>query len=184
MIAAADFERIQKQLFKCLRPVFSDVQVQIGENIHYQGVNVVVTSREFVGLLAEQRFHHVVRAIPKTLYEEHLQRGVVWFELTPDEAGIDLMRMPRASDIENDAAAIEKSLNAVDFFESMRDYFAKEPERASLLRFDGVREILNRAGFNEQETERACLYLIAKDAFCDAHVMTDLVPKHLSESAA
>jgi len=184
MIPAADYERIQNQLAECLKTVFDDVQVQIGDQIHYKGTNVVVTSRHFDGLLAEQRFHHVVRAVPKDLYEEYLQRGVVWFELTPDEAGIDLMRMARAVDVKNQAAAIEKSLGEINFFQSIRDYFAKEPERASLLRFEAVREVLKQAGFNEQEIERACLYLILQDAFCDAHVLTDLVPKHASGSAA
>lgn len=184
MIAPKDYERIQQQLTSTLATIFDDVSVKIGENIHYKGLNVVVTSRHFAGLMAEQRFHHVVRAIPKDLYEDYLRRGVVWFELTPEEAGIDLMRMPRASDVKNDAATIEKGLREINFFAKVHEYFSSEPERASLTRFEGTKAILAEAKFNDREIERACLYLILQGAFCDAHVLTDLVPKHVSESAA
>ena len=84
MIHKKDHKKIEKALAGFLSGRFRDLAVQIGKDIHYRGVNVVLTSPDYQGLLPEQRFHHVVQCIPPDFYEEHLRSGVVWFELTPD----------------------------------------------------------------------------------------------------
>lgn len=184
MIKRGDYDRIKTQLVGYLQPVFDDVAVEVGDNIHYQGTNVVVTSRHFTGLLAEQRFHHVVRAIPEDLYNNELRKGVVWFELAPGETGMDLMRMPRAADIREKDGAIEARLRKAGFFSALLEHFKKTKEQASLMRFDASRGALAEVGLSKSEIEEVCLFLIGRGAYCDAHVVKDVAPKFLSESAA
>ncbi len=184
MLAKKDFQRVQQSLQNHLRERFEDAEVTIGENIHYKGVNVVVTSAAFKGLLAEQRFHHVGRAIPKDFYEEHLQRGVVWFELAPGETGQDLMKMPRSSDVKNKQDEIKRRLHKAKFFEKLQAKFASNRQSASVTDFSATRQLLKEAGLNEQEITDACLFLMLNTAYSDAQVLVDLSPKMSAESAA
>ncbi len=184
MIRPNEFQQIQTQLVAYLRPIFDDVAVEIGDGIHYKGTNIVVTSRHFTGLLAEQRFHHVVRAIPEDLYNNQLRKGIVWFELSPGESGKDLMKMARAVDIRDKEAAIEARLRKAGFFSALQARFGKKKDGASVMRFDATREVLAECGIAKSEIENACLFLIARGAYCDAHVLNDLAPKFQSESAA
>lgn len=184
MIAKNKYAVVGRELQEYLRQRFDDVTVQIGDDIHYKGTNVVVTSRAFEGLLAEQRFHHVVRALPKEFYEEHFRSGAVWFELTPDETGMDLMKMPRASDIANDADQIKGRLEDAGFSVKIREVFGAEPQRASITHFEATRRILSDGGWSEDEVTQACLFMILQGAYCDAHVLTDVLPKLTSGHAA
>ncbi|HPF37065.1 MAG TPA: hypothetical protein P5081_19610 [Phycisphaerae bacterium] len=184
MMKKSDFKRIQTQLVAYLKPVFDDVTVEVGENIHYKGVNIVVTSKQFTGLLAEQRFHHVVRAIPEDLYNNELRKGIVWFELAPSETGMDLMKMARAIDIRDKEAALESKLRDAGFFSALRTHFEENSGAPSIMRFDATRQTLSACGLSDSEVEEACLFLISRGAYCDAHVLKDLAPQFLSESAA
>lgn len=183
MIRPGDYDRIQTQLVAFLTPVFDDVAVQVGDNIHYKGTNIVVTSKHFTGLLAEQRFHHVVRAIPEDLYNDDLRKGVVWFELAPGETGMDLMRMPRAVDVREKDGTIEAKLRDAGFFQALKAHLKKQ-EAASVMRFDATRKVLADCGITGDAADEACLFLIGRGAYCDAHVIKDVAPQFLSESAA
>ena len=157
MIPAGEYQKFQTLLCGYLKPVFDDVAVEIGDNLHYRGTNIVVTSQHFTGLLAEQRFHHVVRALPEDLYNDHLRRGVVWFELAPGETGMDLMQMPRADDVRKDEHLIESRLRDVGFFKALRARAASLAQPMSAMRFDETRRVLAECGFEGSEIERACL---------------------------
>lgn len=184
MIESHEYQKIQSQLVGYLTPVFDDVSVEIGDGLHYEGTNIVVTSKHFTGLLAEQRFHHVVRALPENLYNDRLRRGVVWFELAPGETGMDLMQMPRADDVRKDEGIIEARLRDAGFFSKLHSSIKKSDDPPSVMRFDAARKQLVKCGFEGSEVERACLFFIGHGAFCDAHVVNDLASKYLSESAA
>lgn len=177
MIAKEEYAVVGRELQEYLRQRFDDVAVQIGDDIHYKGTNVVVTSRAFEGLLAEQRFHHVVRALPKEFYEEHFPGGAVWFELAPGETGKDLMKMLRAGDVADDADRIRGRLEDAGFPAKIREVFEAEPQRASITHFNATRRVLCEAGWSEDEVTGACLFMILQGAYCDAHVLTDVLPK-------
>lgn len=184
MIPQKEYKRIRRELQEYLEPRFEDVVVQIGDNIHYKGTNVVVTSGAFAGLLAEQRFHHVVRAVPKEFYENYLRQGVVWFELAPGETGRDLMKMPRASDVAEDEIAIRKQLEKIEFFSKFKSKVGPSPQQLSDTHFTLTREILTEAGLNETKIDRVCLFMILHGAFCDAHVLTEVLPLFATDHAA
>jgi hypothetical protein len=184
MIQKQDVDSVRRRLQDCLELRFEDVDVQIGEGIHYKGMNVVVTSRAFEGLLAEQRFHHLVRAIPQAFYEQYFQGGIVWFELVPGETGLDRMKMARAVDVAGQEADIRRRLTDVGFVAAFRERFAADPQQASVTRFDATHEVLIAAGLDADEIERCCLFMILQGAYCDAHVLTDVLPKLASEDAA
>ena len=184
MIAKKNYAVVGRELQEHLRQRFDDATVQIGDDIHYKGTNVVVTSRAFEGLLAEQRFHHVVRAMPKEFYEEHFRSGAVWFELTPGETGMDLMKMPRASDIEDDADRIRDLLENAGFSAKIREVFKAESQRASITHFAATRRILSEVGWSEDEVAQGCLFMVLQGAYCDAHVLADVLPKLTSGHAA
>ena len=183
-IAKKDYAVIGCELQDFLRQRFDDVTVQIGDDIHFKGTNVVVTSRAFDGLLAEQRFHHVVRALPKEYYEEHFRGGAVWFELAPGETGKDLMKMPRAGDVADDAERIRDRLAEAGFPAKIREVFKAEPQRASITHFDATRRVLSDAGWTDDEVTVACLFMVLQGAYCDAHVLADVLPKLTSGDTA
>lgn len=184
MIEREDYGKVQVQLQSFLAERFDEVAVQIGDDVHYPGTNVVVTSPSFAGLLPEQRFSHVVRAIPLGFYEQYLRGGVVWFELAPGERAGDLMKMPRSEDIAEEEEDIFERLVAICFFEELQARFCAGPREASKDDFRLSREVLVGAGLEKGEVTRACLFFIRQGAYCDAQVLVDLVPKLAAEYAA
>lgn len=162
-----DYAAIARQLREHLVGRFADVTVEIGDDIHYKGVNIVVTTRVFEGLLPEQRYHHVVHAVPPDLYEKHLRSGVVWFELAPGQTGREYMKMPRSEDVADDAAKIEARLAKAGFFER----FAEAVDEAGELSRDDfvlAKRLLAESGAKTDEVQRATLYFVLRGAFCDA----------------
>ena len=184
MIDKKDYRKIQVQLQAVLAERFDDVTVQIGDDIHYRGTNVVVTSPAFEGLLPEQRFHHAVRAIPSDLYDQYLRHGVVWFELTPTETGLDIMRMPRSDDIAGQEDAILERLIATRFRDRFQATLGAAPLDLSIDDFILSRRLLFDTGFSEQDVTRACLFFIRAGAFCDAQVLADVLPTLTSDHVA
>jgi len=183
MIAKQDYARIQEQLLTYLYERFDDVMVQIGDDIHYPGTNIVVISPAFEGLLNEQRYHHIVRAVPLDFYEQYLRRGVVWFELAPGESATEYMRRPRSEDIAPRAHEIHKRLMGSGFFDRFQAAVG-DGGCASADDFTVVRQVLKDAGAGPDEIEDMCLFFIRHGAFCDVHVFADVMPKLTGENAA
>ncbi len=156
---------------------FDDVSVRIGDGIHYKGMNVIVTCPAFAGLLAEQRYHHIVRAIPADFYERFLRQGVVWFELAPGESASAYVKMPRSEDIGADEELIARRLKAVEFFKRIQTALGSRPGSASADDFIVTKRLLAESGLDEKGVTQACLYLIRQGAYCDAQVLADVVPK-------
>ena len=170
MIQKKDYKKIERALADFLSGRFGAPAVQIGEDIHYRGVNVVVTSPDFGGLLPEQRFHHVVQCIPPDFYEEHLRDGVVWFELAPGESGMDLMKMPRSEDIAGEEDAIRRRLEQIGFFEKLERAAGPgtDPSRHD---FVITRRILADAGLSDDDNVKMRLHFIRLGASCDAELL-------------
>jgi hypothetical protein len=138
----------------------------------------------FAGWLPEQRFHHVVRAIPPEFYEQYLRQGVVWFELAPQESAVAYMKMPRSEDIAPEESLIERRLKAVDFFKRIQTMQGARPGSASADDFVITKRMLVESGLDEKGVTQACLYLIRLGAYCDAQVLADVVPKLAAGPAA
>lgn len=170
MIEQKDYKKIQAQLREFLVAAFPDVDVRIGDDIHYRGTNVVVTTSRFDGLLPEQRYHHVVHAVPADFYESYLRGGVVWFELAPGETGKAYMGMPRSRDAADRAEAIASRLGAIGFFDQFRARQAASGAPASEGDFVEARRILGKAGCKEDEILEIFLYFLLQGAFCDAEL--------------
>lgn len=174
MIAKQDYRQVQDQLQAFLDEQFEEVSVQIGDGIHYRGTNVVVTSPRFKGLLPEQRFYLVARAIPTDFYEQHLRGGCVWFELAPGETGKDLMKMPRSGDIVAEEAAIGRKLTKLGFFNKLPAALRAQGSGASEDDFSLSRRVLSKAGLDDAEVTQACLYFILQGAYSDRQVLTEV----------
>ncbi len=177
MIPKKDYDKIAGQLQEHLAAAFPDVTVRIGDEIHYRGTNVVITSEIFRGLLPEQRFHHVVRAIPQPFYDKYFKGGVVWFELAPGESGKALMKMPRSEDGVADAPAIAAMLKKKDFAGRLRALADKKPEKLSAVGFDASREVLKKAKVVAADLQKSELFFILNGGYCDVQVLADVLPK-------
>lgn len=177
MIAQEDYSKIERQIQKYLSARFEDVSVRVGDDIHYKGTNVIITSSHFVGWLPEQRFHHIVRELPQEFYEQYLRSGMVWFELAPGESPRQYMEMPRSEDITDDDPRIAAKLARLGFARKLRKAVAEDGDDASPDDFDLTREVLEQMELSEAEIERVLLFLIGRGAFCDAHVMADVLPQ-------
>ena len=70
------------------------------------------------------------------------------------------------------------------FQAKFREIFEAEPQRASITHFSATRRILSEAGWSEDEVTRACLFMVLQGAYCDAHVLSDVLPKLTSGHAA
>ncbi len=183
MIEPNEYDRVGQELQRLLKPHFPDVEVKVGDDLHYKGTNVVVTSALFEGLLAEQRFHHVVRALPEHFYETHLKTHVVWFELTPTETGADLMRMPRSTDVVADQGAIRSRIDGAGFYTGFLRALAERSQPPSAFHFELTRQALAECGLSPPEITRACLFMILHGAYCDAQVQTEILPKFSPQHA-
>lgn len=184
MIQSRDYSRVAKNLESHLAPAFADVRVEVGDNIHYRGTNVVVTSSAFEGWLPEQRFHHVVRAIPPEFYEKFLRRGIVWFELTPGEDPKSYMRMPRSEDVAGDSDKIANMLRRAKFTERLVATLGPHPGDASPVDFKTARRVLHEAGWKAEDIRRACLFFILHGAYGDTQVLTEVVPMLMQPTAS
>ena len=183
MIPLKQHAQVAAALEEHLAERFDGVTVRIGENIHYKGTNVVITCPAFAAWLPEQRFHHVVRAIPADFYERHLRQGVVWFELAPGESAAAYMKMPRSEDIEADEAHIGRRLKAIDFYARLQAALNGRSGIPSADDFVATKRLLAESGLDEHGVTQCCLYLIRQGAYCDAQVLADVVPKMVVEPA-
>lgn len=178
---------IQKKLQSAMSSVFTQARVQVGHDIHFKGCNIVITSPDFAGLLPEQRFHHVVRAIPADLYES-LRSGFVWFELAPGEPAVNYMKMPRSDDISAHEGEMLKTLAAIKFFKKFEAKLRESKSAPSKLDFILGKQVLSEAGLSPNEVIRACLFFIKHGGHSDAqvfsHVMEELAGAHGEESPA
>lgn len=185
MIPKKDYPQIQSALQAALQESFAEVAVQVGDDIHYPGTNVVITSPDFAGLYPEQRFHHVVRVLPAELYET-LRGNVVWFELAPGESAIHYMKMPRSEDIVGQEMGILKRLTEVKFFKQFEAKLMAKRQAPSPLDFIMAKQILADAGLSPEEIKRACLFFIRHGGYSDvqvfSNVMEELAGSHTDES--
>jgi hypothetical protein len=172
MIAKKDYRQIQDQLQGFLAGQLDGVSVQVGDDIHYRGTNIVVTSPRFAGLLPQQRFYFVMRAIPADFYEKHLHGGCVWFELAPGETGRDLMKMPRSEDVAGEDEAIRARLEEIGFFEKLGAAIRSAKAGAAHDSFAIARRVLGKLGMGEEEMTRACLFFMLHGAYVDAQILT------------
>lgn len=175
MIRKKDYAAVAKQLREHLVKRFDDVDVQIGEDIHYKGVNVVITTRVFDGLLPEQRYHHVVHSLPPEFYEKHLRGGVVWFELAPNQAARDYMKMPRSEDVAAKASRIEKRLADAGFNDRFASATAGRADTLSHDDFVVAKRLLAELGLSKPEIQEAALFFILRGLFCDADLAKESV---------
>lgn len=178
-----DYKRLAAELQGFLEERFDDVRVEIGDDIHWRGTNVVITSPNFAGLLPEQRYHHVVRAIPPDFYEAHLRRGIVWFELAPDEPAKSYMKLPRSEDIAKQEDEIAELLAEKNFVGRMVAALGPHPADASGDDFKVAKRVLKEARLAPDDITRACLFFMHRGAFCDVQLMKDVLPK-MTEATA
>jgi hypothetical protein len=187
VILKKDYPEIQARLQAALGESLERVTVQVGDNIHYPGTNIVITAPVFAGLLPEQRFHHVVRALPADLYEA-LRSDVVWFELAPDESAAAYMRMPRSDDIGGQETAILKRLTGARFFKKFEARLMAKREAPSRLDFVMARQILAEDGMTPDEIVQACLFFIRHGGYSDAqvfsNVMEELAGSHTEQAGS
>ena len=66
----------------------------------------------------------------------------------------------------------------------MRAAFKDKPQEASIDDLAVSKDILARAGLDERDVTRACLFLIRHGGFCDAQVLADVLPKLAEGQAA
>ncbi len=177
MIAQKDYGKIESELQSYLSARFDDVSVRVGDGIHYKGTNIVITSSRFAEWLPEQRYHHVVREIPLDFYNRHLREGIVWFELAPGESAQEYMRRPRSEDVAKEVAKITDLLLRVNFAERLNKTLGDRPDDASPDDFLETRKTLLAAGLDADQVQKVCLLFIHRGAFCDAHVVTDVLPR-------
>jgi hypothetical protein len=174
MIPPAQHEALAEQVQSALAPRIPDVAVRIGPDIHYDGLNVVITAPAFQGLLPEQRFHHVARNLPADLYEQ-LRGRVVWFELAPGESAQSVMKMPRSEDIAAGESDILKRLTAERFFKKLEKSILTARKGASQWDFVEAKRLLADAGWSPDDVTRACLFFIRHGGVCDAHILTHVM---------
>jgi len=184
MIPKHEYERLRRKLESALERQLEDAQVQISDDLHYRGTNLVITSKQFRGLLPEQRYYLAVRAIPSDLYERYLRGGVVWFELAPGESGREYMRMPRSDDVEAQVPALYRRLNQIRFFQTLQRTLEERPADISTEDLSWTRQILIDAGVRGEELTRCLLFFIRHGGFTDALVVADVIPELAGEHAA
>jgi hypothetical protein len=126
-------------------------------------------------LLPEQRFRHVLAAIPQDYHKKHLQ-GAVWFELAPGETEDDLLKAPRSEDLADREAAIAGELFACGFFEALAKEMGESPIESCTGRFAACHKALEGTGITGDAQRDACLIFIRQGAYCDCEVLLAAQP--------
>lgn len=130
--------------------------------------------RRFEELYPRQRYHQLVRLIPKDYYDRFLA-DTVWIELAPGENAEDIADDPDEEFITSITPAVLGSLQARDFFAQLDDVFCPVDGITGAQVCSGdfrhAKLTLHRCGLEESDWSDVFHVLMRQGAFCDCEIL-------------
>ncbi len=169
-------KKLQDELAALIASAFPDMTVEVGHSARWDRDCVTFRSSGFAGLLPEERFHRLARAIPEDFRGSKL-KGFVWLELTPKETIDAYLKLPRSEDIVNKEAAIYRELVAGGFFESLRKQMGSKPDASCQGGFSDSEAVMSTGGKSAVKIRNAKLLFIRHGVYCDCQVLNTVEPE-------
>lgn len=154
---------------------FPGISVRVEHGARWNRECITFEWEGFAGLLPEERFHRLVKAIPEKFREEKLA-GLVWLELAPGETVEAFLRLPRSEDVARKERTIYAGLIRADFFRSLGDALGPSPDKICTGGFAESEKILSTLTLGPHGTQDAKLVFIRHHAFCDCQVLLTAQP--------
>lgn len=151
------------------------MEIQVAHSDRWGRMCVTFRWAGFSGLLPEERFHRLTRAIPED-YRQSRLAGFVWLELAPDEAIDAYLKLPRSEDIADEEPRIYGVLVAAEFFAVLRNRMGSRPKDTCQGGFSNARAVLTDRGVSEREIRLAKLLFIRHGVYCDCQVLQTIEP--------
>ena len=176
MKSAASFETLKRELAAMLSVKFPEIGVKVAHSAKWNRPCVTFASRDFSGLLPEERFHRLVAVIP-TEFREQKMAGFVWIELAEGETVEEFLKLPRSDDIANCEAEIYGELAAVKLFDSLAESMGTSPDKRCSGDFREMIRVLSAKRFSAKKMRDAKLLMIRHRAFCDCQILLTARPE-------
>lgn len=172
----ASFETLERELGNMLAPKFPGISVDIAHSAKWNRPCVTFTSRDFSGLLPEERFQRLVTLIP-TDFREQKMAGFVWLELAEGESVEDFLKLPRSEDIADREAEIYGELAKAKLFDSLAESMGTSPDKRCGGDFRESIRLLSAKRFSTKKLDDAKLLMIRHRAFCDCQILLAAMPE-------
>lgn len=146
------------------------IDITLGHSDRWNRSTIEFRWEGFAGLLPEERFRHIMGALPDHFYETRM-RGLVCLELVPGEELEAFLALPRSDDVIQDEPRIARRLLKAEFFDKLEAHLGPSPMETCSGGLQGSRHLLRSLRFSAVQVERACLVLIRHRSYCDCEVL-------------
>jgi hypothetical protein len=163
-------EKLAEDLRALLTPAYPGIEVEVGHNNRWSRRCLTFRWAGFAGLLPEERFHRLVRAIPEEFQKARLA-GCIWLELAPAETVDQYLAYPRSEDVASREPAIIEELARVDFFSALGSLMGPTPESRCGGDLSQSSDVLIKKKYASESVRNAKLVLIRNGAYCDCQAL-------------
>jgi len=164
------FERLKHELLEILSAKFPGIEIEVENSAKWDRPCVTFRSKEFAGLLPEERFQRLAAVIP-TEFREQKMAGLVWVELAEGESLEAFLKLPRSEDIAEREAEIYGQLARVKLFELLKEAMGTSPDRRCMGDFREMERLLTIKRFPADGIRDAKLLMIRHRAYCDCAIL-------------
>ncbi len=168
-------ETLETKLVAMLADLFPGLTVEVGRSKRWNRMCASFRWSGFTGLLPEERFQRLAKAIPEGFRESQM-KGFVWLELAPDETLESFLELPRSEDVTDREPALYAELVRADFFESLDEAMGVSPGESCRGDLSQADEILSAEHFSKDKIRDAKLVFIRHGVFCDCQIMETAQP--------
>lgn len=155
---------------------FPGIGIEVAHSAKWNRPCVTFESKDFVGLLPEERFQRLVTVIP-TEFREQKMAGFVWIELAKGETVEEFLKQPRSEDVAGREAEIYGELAAAKLFESLAESMGTSPDKRCSGDFREIVRILSAKRFSAKKVRDVKLLMIRHRAFCDCQILLTAMPE-------
>jgi len=164
------FERLKHELLEILSAKFPGIGIEVEHSAKWDRPCVTFRSKEFSGLLPEERFQRLVAVIP-TEFREQKMAGLVWVELAEGEALDAFLKLPRSEDIVEREAEIYAQLARAKLCDVLKEAMGSSPDRRCTGDFREMSRLLAGKRFTAEGIRDAKLLMIRYRAYCDCAIL-------------
>jgi hypothetical protein len=175
MAAQKEEKRLSTDLVSMLRPRFEGLTVTVGYSDRWRRPCVTFLWSGFAGLLPEERFHRLARAIPEEFRASRMT-GVVWLELAPGETVEDYLKLPRSEDVLGREPDVYAELVRVGYFDRLQEALGRSPEARCGGDLSVTLSLLSSAEYPVDRIDQVKLVFIRHGAYCDCQVLQTARP--------
>lgn len=175
MKPAKESSSVDRELAKILAPTFPGITVELAHSARWNRPCVTFRSREFTGLLPEERYHRLVAVIPSAFREENMA-GLIWVELAEGESLEEFLKLPRSEDVSSREKKIYSKLMEGQVFDLLAESMGPSPDKRCHGNFEALVSTLSSKRFSPAGVTDAKLLMIRHHAYCDCQVLLTAWP--------